>query len=93
MGCAYVPLDEHSPPDRLAHIINSSGLILLLLKAPYMKSKNIIGHPNIKNILFLGDPQQIQHLQQYSVNFYPTHPEVSECLSLHFTHIRIHRSP
>lgn len=53
-GCAYVPLDEHSPSARLSHIISHTSLDTLVIEqAQLEKHRELCRHSNIKLVLVL----------------------------------------
>jgi amino acid adenylation domain-containing protein len=61
IGCAYVPLDEHSPVERLLHILKNTDLDILVVDPFwYEKHKELLSSYQLKKIIFLN-----------SVNFVP----------------------
>ena len=56
IGCAYVPLDEYSPHDRLVHIVNNAKLDLLVVDENwYVKHCDLFKNKNIKKVIVLSD--------------------------------------
>lgn len=90
MGCAYIPLDDYAPVDRLAHIINASGLDILVIDAScHEKYQELLSHPNIRHTIILNGeidnlPDKclsIDHLKKYSTCYQPSHKEVADSLA------------
>lgn len=55
MGCAYVPLDDQSPVERLKHIIKNTQLdILVVDKDLYYKLQELFAEPSLKHIVILS---------------------------------------
>lgn len=55
-GAAYVPLDEQSPPDRLAKIIANTGLQTLFVNPAQLESFRGLLQPEcVRNVCVLGD--------------------------------------
>lgn len=54
IGCAYVPLDEHSPTARLLHILASTKLDILVIDPIWLqKHPDLLHQPTLKKIIFL----------------------------------------
>lgn len=86
MGCAYVPLDEHAPSERLLHIIISTGLDTLVIDSFWAeKHKELLKHPQLKRILFLNEHFQDfaknGELKPYCEHYSNSHPQVSDSLA------------
>jgi amino acid adenylation domain-containing protein len=60
IGCAYVPLDEYSPTERLGHIINSTSLDVIVIDSNlYQKYCKLFSKTQIKKFIIIGDPISI----------------------------------
>lgn len=60
IGCAYIPLDEYSPTERLGYIINNTNLETIAVDSNwYSKHKNLFNKPQIKNIILLNNGEVI----------------------------------
>lgn len=58
VGCAYVPLDEYSPTERLTYILESTKLDLLIIDPIWLSEhKDLILHSHLKNVLLLDFAQ------------------------------------
>lgn len=56
IGCAYVPLDEYSPHDRLVHIVNNTKLDIIVVDENwYIKHCDLFKNENIKKVIVLSD--------------------------------------
>jgi amino acid adenylation domain-containing protein len=56
IGCAYVPLDEYSPHDRLVHIVESTKLDVIVVDENwYVKHFDLFKNSNIKNVIILSN--------------------------------------
>lgn len=56
IGCAYVPLDEYSPTERLEYIINNTGLDIIVIDSNlYHKYCKLFSKDQIKKFIIIGD--------------------------------------
>lgn len=54
IGCAYVPLDEQSPIDRLSKIVNNLKLSTIIIDECFVrKFSSLLKNENIKKYLYL----------------------------------------
>jgi amino acid adenylation domain-containing protein len=59
IGCAYVPLDEYSPHDRLVHIVDNTKLDIIVVDENwYAKHYDLFKNENIKKVILLGDTSE-----------------------------------
>ena len=55
LGCAYVPLDEYSPTERLAKIIDNTKLDVLCVDSNlYAEHAALFDHPHIGKVILLN---------------------------------------
>jgi len=58
IGCAYVPLDEYSPTERLLNILQNTNLdIIVIDPAWYEKHKKLLASNSIKKVILLRDSE------------------------------------
>lgn len=56
IGCAYVPLDEYSPTERLAKIVDNTKLDVICIDSNlYAQHAALFDHPNIKKVILLNN--------------------------------------
>lgn len=56
IGCAYVPLDEYSPYDRLSHVVENTKLDIIVVDENwYGKHIDLFKNSNIKNVIILSN--------------------------------------
>jgi amino acid adenylation domain-containing protein len=54
IGCAYVPLDEHSPTERLLHILENTKLDILVIDPVWaLHHHALLSYPTLKKVIFL----------------------------------------
>ncbi len=59
VGCAYVPLDEYSPTDRLEMIIENTNLDILVIDSPWVEThKSLFNHPALKKIIVINSQEK-----------------------------------
>ncbi len=62
IGCAYIPLDEYSPLERLTHIIDSTNLDVIVIDgAIYKDHYKLFEKPQIKHVVIIGDGKSIKN--------------------------------
>ena len=67
VGCAYVPLDDASPYERLDYIVKNTKLELVVVDEKlYEKHRRLLHHPLLKIVLILNDEQSPKELRSYS---------------------------
>ena len=60
IGCAYIPLDEYSPTERLAHIIENTNLdIIVVDSAIYKNHCKLFEKSQIKHVVITGENKLI----------------------------------
>jgi len=61
IGCAYIPLDEYSPTERLMNILNTTQLdILFIDPLLYEEHKELLTAPTLKKMVLLDQSTQIR---------------------------------
>ncbi|HSX33329.1 MAG TPA: amino acid adenylation domain-containing protein [Candidatus Saccharimonadales bacterium] len=56
IGGAYIPLDEYSPDERLAAIVQNTGLEVIVIDAPqYEAHKALLYEAGVEHVVILGD--------------------------------------
>lgn len=59
IGCAYIPLDEYSPTERLAHIIDNTNLDVIIVDENwYDAHSELFKKEQIKKVIILGEAQK-----------------------------------
>ena len=62
VGCAYVPLDEQSPINRLKLIVDNCELDTIAIDAKlFNQFRDLLDNKNIKNIIVMGEGDNISH--------------------------------
>ncbi len=60
IGCSYVPLDEYSPTERLAKIVDNTKLDVICVDSHlYEKHAALFDHPNIGHVILLNSDVEI----------------------------------
>lgn len=60
IGCAYIPLDEYSPTERLAHIIENTNLDIIAVDSTIYKNHyELFEKKQIKHIVIMGENKLI----------------------------------
>lgn len=62
VGCAYVPLDEYSPPERLVSILENTGLDIVVMDPVwFVKFMELLGQRTLKKVILLNDAEVPVH--------------------------------
>ncbi len=66
IGCAYVPLDEHSPTKRLVEIIKRTKLEVLCVDSHvFEKHKGLLKLKTIKQVIFLNEGVDLKKVKRF----------------------------
>lgn len=70
IGCAYIPLDEYSPTERLGHIINNTDLDTIVVDSILYKiHSKLLKKSQVKNVVILGKTNSIYRNESKCIFF------------------------